>query len=144
MAKRLALLMALSMMVACRREATPVVVHVFRDRNGAIGQSLDTSIQKVSRQSLTMPDGTPVVIATLEFKNYDDSLAAIGTKHHPDLVIVNSRADLPTGNFGGSPTDLDCAPSVKCAAVIPSWTGDKTRIASERVLELIKRNLPGS
>ena len=137
----LALLMIFS---GCRRARTPVVVHVFRDQAGPIAKNIDTAIRTIGLQQLTTSDGTPVMVATFEFKDYREGLATIGTKQQPDIVIVNSQADLPATNLGGKPQNLNCAPGVTCVAVIPSWTSGKTREASERVLSLISSNLPSS
>jgi hypothetical protein len=121
-----------------------VVVHVFRDRDGAIGKNIDTAIRAIGSQKVTTSDGAPVVVATFEFKSYREGLATIGVGQQPDIVIVDSRNDLPSGNFGGTAVDLKCAPNVTCVGVIPSWASGKTREASERVLTMMGSNLPTS
>ena len=131
------------MLSACHREQAPVVVHVFRDREGAIGKNIDSAIRAVGLHQIMTADGSPIMIATLEFRNYRDGLAAIRAQQ-PDIVILDSRADLPPGNLGDTATDLNCASNVKCVAVIPSWTRGKTREAAEHVLKLITANLPQS
>jgi len=129
---------------ASHRAPTPVVVHVFRDRDGAIGKNIDTAIRAIGLQQLTTSDGSPIVVATFEFKSYREGLATIGTKQQPDIVIFDSRADFLATNLGGTPTNLNCAPDVTCAAAIPSWTSGKTREASLLVLRMITSNLPSS
>jgi hypothetical protein len=140
----LSFLTLLMMASACQQARTPVVVHVFRDHDGTIGKNIDRAIRTIGLQQLTTSDGNPIVVATIEFKDYQEGLATIGMKHQPDIVIFNSRADLPATNLGGEPTKLDCAPGVTCVAVIPSWTTGKNREASERVLDMISSNLPSS
>lgn len=141
---RLTLLITLPLLLSACHRTAPVVVHIFRDRDGAIGKNIDTAIRTIGLQKVTTSDGTPVVVATFEFKNYRDGLATVGVSQQPDIVIVDSRADLPSGNLGGTPTDLKCAPNVTCVGVIPSWTSGKTREASERILTMIGNNLPPS
>lgn len=136
-------LMFCLLLSACHREHAPIVVHVFRDRDGAIGKNIDAAIRAVGLQRLMASDGSPIMIATLEFKNYRDGLATIDAQQ-PDIVIFDSHANLPAGGLGGTTTDLTCASNVKCVAVIPSWTNGKTREASERVLKMISTNLPQS
>jgi len=138
------LLLVPLLLLGCHRTTTPMVVHVFRDRNGAIGKSIDAAIRSIGLQNPRTSSGAPIVIATFEFNNYQEGLATIGVRQQPDLVIVDSRADLPRGAFGGSPEDLKCAPGVTCVGVIPSWVSGKTREASERILMMITSNLPAS
>jgi hypothetical protein len=137
----LCLLIALS---GCHRARAPVVVHVFRDRDGAIGKNIDTAIRTISLQKPTTSDGSPIVVATFEFKSYREGLATIGRSQQPDVVIFNSRADSLAANLGGTPTNLNCAPDITCVAAIPSWTSGKTREASELVLKMLSSSLPQS
>ena len=141
--KYLTVVLALLLLVlpACRRKSTPVVVHVFRDHNGVIGKNLDEAIRTIGLEQPRTADGSPIVIATFEFKDYREGLKTIGTTQRPDLVIFDSRADWLASNVGAAPVELACAPDVTCVAAIPSWMAGKDREASERVLGMISSKL---
>ena len=124
----------------CHRDHTPVVVHVFRDRQGDIGKNIGTAIRAIASRPLTM-SGKPIVIASTEFKDYRAALATLGATRHPDIIILNSGADLPDGDFGGRRAELNCAPRVTCVAVIPSWTSGETRNAAELVMTMIQNHI---
>jgi hypothetical protein len=137
----LAVVYLLLLLIACRRQTTPVVVHIFRDSQGTIGQNLDAAILSVSRQKPTIHNRTLIRVATFEFKTYRDGLRAISSDQKPDIAIFDSRADWEESGIGGAPIDMNCATQVTCVAVIPPWTTGDALSASEQVLHLIRESL---
>ena len=131
-------------LLACHHQQTPVVVHVFRDRDGAVGKNINAAILAIGLQHLTTSDGSPIVIATYELPSYKDALPTLGTKLRPDVVVFNYQADWLASQLGAEPKNLRCARQQICAAAIPSWTTGKNRDASERVLALIGTKLDQS
>ncbi len=134
----LTLLTALS---ACHRQPAPVVVHMFRDHEGARGRNIDTTISAIALQQPTTSDGSPIMIVDIEFRNYKEALPMLKGKFRSDIVIFNSREDWIAATLAGESTDLPCAPKVTCVAMIPSWTTGKTREASGLVLTMMRIKL---
>ncbi len=122
---------------ACRPRRSPIVVHVFRDPDGAVGHKIDAAIRTVGLRGPKTADGTPVVIATFEFKDYREGLATIAKTKRADLIIFDSRPDWAASIIPGPPVDFHCSPGITCVAVIPSWTKGKIREASEHILSAV-------
>jgi len=139
--KLLALLTLLpSLFSGCshRGEPQPVVIHVLRDPAAV---EIETAILAVGAKQLRSASGQPVIVATIEPKDYAEGLESLGHYSHPELVIFNSLED-------GQRTKVE-VPSqspVRVAGrqlylVVPSWVPKEKLQAAELVRSEIFKEL---
>src|SRR5712692_9813667 len=91
--KLLALLTLLpSLFSGCshRGEPEPVVIHVLRDPAAV---EIETAILAVGAKQLRSGRGQPVIVATIEPKDYGEGVEARGRDCRPGRGSVNARED---------------------------------------------------
>ena len=127
---------------ACRPldKNQPVVVHVYRDRDGVIEPWLSEKMQAFQRSGIRTASGRQIVLATAEPNNYLASLADVGFSLKPELVVLNSGSDAEVsavlrGELEGA-TRL-CQTSGGCPAFVPSWAKGDPKEAAQAFLTFL-------
>ena len=116
-----------------KSEAQVVAVGCYRDINAPFQPwFFEVSSEFSSRQPRT-ESGKPILITTHETSDFEKGLSDIGTRLHPDLVIVSSASQVPQ-NLEISKELKDakniCPSRSPCLAFIPPWVQGDQRDAT--------------
>src|SRR5437763_16468181 len=91
--KLLLIVWVLTTLAACqeRKNEQPIVVHVFRDRNGPAASWLSEQIGNFQKDKIRTSGGKPIVIATAEPKEYYKTLSDLGGSLKQDIVNLDPQ-----------------------------------------------------
>jgi hypothetical protein len=97
---RLAAVLAATILVigmsSCKHEqASPVVVHVWRDINATFAARLRNADLQFARTKPRLGDGRPILVATNEGDSFALLFHKLSSSYYPELLILDSEADIP-------------------------------------------------
>ncbi len=123
-----------------KSEAQVVFVRCYRDMNAPF----EPWLTKLSYEfSLTQPrtkSGKPILITTYETNDFEKTLSDIGTRLHPDLIIVSSASQIPQ-NLEISKELKNakniCPSRSPCLAFIPPWVQGDQRDATNLYIDFL-------
>jgi hypothetical protein len=128
--------------ISCRRHEmnSPVVVHIYRDRNGSIEPWLWQEIREFQEAGVRTASGRAIILATYEPADYLKTLGEVGIALKPDLVVLNSASEADTNP--ALKAELNgarrlCATAGGCPAFVPSWASGEGREAAQRFLAFL-------
>jgi len=123
-----------------KSKAQAVVVGCYRDMNAPFSPWLfEVSSEFSSRQPKT-ESGKPILITTYETSDFEKGLSDLGTRLHPDLIIVSWSAQIPQ-NLEIS-KELKNAKNIcpsrnPCLAFIPHWVQGDNREAINLYMDFL-------
>jgi len=123
-----------------KRDAQFVVVHCYQDMKAPFEPWL---IKVAYEFSMTQPrtkNGRPIIIATLPTNDFEKTLSDIGTRLHPDLIVVSSASQIPQ-NLEISEELKNakniCPSQSPCLALIPPWVQGDQREATKLYIQFL-------
>lgn len=134
------LLLGISACNAPGRPDAQVVVHCFRDIKSPFEPWLAKVSYEFSMGQPTTKNGKPILIATYETSDFEKMLSDIGTRLHPDLIIVSAASQIPQ-NLEISKELKNakniCPSQSPCLALIPSWVQGDQRDATKLYIDFL-------
>lgn len=128
----------------CKRpgesEAQVVVVGCYRDRNAPFEPWLTEVSHEFSSGQPKTRTGKSILITTYETNEFEKRLSEVGTRLHPNLVIVSSASQIPENSelFKELKNAKSVCPSRSpCLAFIPSWVQGDQRDAASRYVDFL-------
>ena len=123
-----------------KSEAQVVVVGCYRDMNAPFEPwFFETSSEFASKQ-LRTKNGKPILITTYETSDFVKGLSDIGTRLHPDLVIVSSASqilqNLEISKELKNAKNI-CPSRSPCLAFIPPWVQGDQRDATNLYIDFL-------
>jgi len=121
-------------------DAQVVVVRCYRD----LKAPFESWLTEVSYEfSMTQPrtkSGRPILITTYETNDFEKTLSDVGTRLHPDLIIVFSASQIPQ-NLEISKELKNakniCPSQSSCLALIPPWVQGDQRDATKLYIDFL-------
>jgi len=123
-----------------KSEAQVVVVHCYRDMNAPFARWLFEVSSEFHSMQPRAESGKPILITTYETSDFEKGLSDIGTRLHPDLIIVSSASQIPQ-NLEIS-KELKNAKNIcpgrsPCLAFIPPWVQGDQRDATNLYIDFL-------
>ena len=130
-----------------RTKTTPEVVRVARNLRSPYGSEMDLRIVEFQISNPRLPSGKPIVIQTVDIRDYHDLLQNhLGKDVNADVIILDAPEDAEL-NLG---VKADMAHAVNiCAAVkacpadvpalVPSWDSAERKEAAQKFLDALQK-----
>jgi hypothetical protein len=122
-------------------QGPPVVVRIFRDRNGPAAKRLDATILSIGAQNLKVANGQPIIIATMELTSDSATLTRLGKDVRPEIIILDSSSNWRPADFGPPSPGPICPAGSSCVSGIPRWVQGKEREAAGVVIDAMHKEI---
>ena len=123
-----------------KSEAQVVVVGCYRDMKAPFARWLFEVSSEFSSTQPRTKSGKPILITTYETSDFEKRLSDIGTRLHPDLIIVSSASQVPR-NLEISKELKNakniCPSRSPCLAFIPPWVQGDQRDATNLYIDFL-------